>query len=369
MIKKNIPLARPSFHENDILELVNVLKSGDLVQGQKVINTEQKLRSYLKSEYCSMVANGTASLHLALITLNVGIGDEVIIPAFSYIATANVVELVGAKPIFVDINIETFNIDENKIEEKITERTKVIIPVHEFGLCSNMVVINQIAKKHNIFVIEDAACALGAKINDRFAGTFGDFGSFSFHPRKAITSGEGGCLITNIKGFDNKIKTLRNHGIEYGNVKMDFTEAGFNYRITDFQSALLIGQIDRLDEIIKKRNLYANLYLEKIKNKLIKLPFQPKDYRHTWQTFHILMPDANKRKKLIEYLKDNGVQSNYGAQCIPFMTYYKNKYNQNSEVEFPNAFEAYTCGLAIPLFEGLDIGDIEYICTLINNFN
>lgn len=148
------------------------------------------------SKYFSAVSNGTASLHLALLALGIGKGDEVIVPAFSYIATGNAVELTGAKPVFVDIHLETFNMDESKLEAAITKQTKCIMPVHEFGLCANMEVIMAIAEKYRLYVGEDVACAIGASMNGKFAGTFGDFGSFSLHPRKSVTSGEGGIVTT-----------------------------------------------------------------------------------------------------------------------------------------------------------------------------
>ena len=174
--------------------------------------------------------------------LGIGAGDEVIVPAFSYVATANVVEIVGAKCVFVDVERDTFNIDVSKIERAITPRTKAIIPVHEFGLACDISELMKIAEKHNLFVIEDAACALGATENEKFVGTFGQVGSFSLHPRKAVTSGEGGILTTDDDDLAEKFRVLRNHGISMQNGKMDFVAAGFNYRMTDFQAALVRGQ-------------------------------------------------------------------------------------------------------------------------------
>lgn len=363
-----ITLAKPIFEEKEINSLVTVLKSGNLVQGKIVETVETKISKIISSKYSSMVSNGTASLHLALKALNIGLGDEVIIPAFSYIATANVVELVGAKPVFVDINIKTFNIDETQIESKITKNTKAIMPVHEFGLCANMESIMAIAKKHNLFVIEDAACALGAKINNIYAGTFGDFGSFSFHPRKAITSGEGGCVVTYNENYNKIIKTLRNHGIEYGKTEMNFVEAGFNYRMTDFQAALLNEQIDNLDFIFTKKSIFADIYKNEMKNKNLTLPYVPENYRHTWQTFHLLTESEDMRNNLISFLKENQVYTNYGAQCMPLMTYYQNKYKHDCEKEFPNAYKSYKCGIAIPIHENLVKEDIIFICKLLNKF-
>jgi len=369
IVKHIIQLAKPDLLEQDIAEAVRVFRSGMLVQGTEVKNLENRVSEYLKTEYCSSVSNGTASLHLALIALGIGPEDEVILPALSYIATANVIELVGAKCVFVDTHPRFFDIDELKIEAHISSKTKAIIPVHEFGLCANMPAIMELAKKFNLKVIEDAACALGATVDSKFAGTFGHFGSFSLHPRKAITSGEGGLLVTADSELDFKIKTLRNHGIEPDSVPMNFIAAGFNYRMTDFQAALVNSQLSRLEHIIEYKSKLASIYLGEIRNPAIRLPEIPIYTKHTWQTFHILLENEKQRDKLKEHLNVNGIMSNYGAQCIPAMTYYRNKYGHNSESEFPNAFEAYSCGLAIPLYSQLKEDQVKFISKTINNFS
>jgi dTDP-4-amino-4,6-dideoxygalactose transaminase len=361
-------LSRPNLQERDISNLVQVLKSGNLVQGENVLELERITNNYIDSKSCSAVSNGTASLHLALIALGVGPGDEVIIPALSYIATGNVVELVGATPIFVDVDIDTFNIDVNQIESKITKNTKCIMPVHEFGLCASMEEIMKLSKKHNIPVIEDAACAIGATHNGKFAGTFGDFGSFSLHPRKSITCGEGGLLVSNSVELDDKIKVLRNHGIDLKTTTPKFVAAGYNYRLTDFQAALVLSQFNRIDKIISYKNTLVNYYLDNLRTDIIKLPSEPENYKHTWQTFHILVENNETRDRLKEYLKMNKVFVNYGAQCIPHMDYYKRKYRYDSEKLFPNALRSFECGLALPLDENLTLNEINYICSLINKF-
>ena len=180
-----------------------------IVQGKVVERFEHAVARFVGAKHAVAVSNGTASLHLALLSLDVGVGDEVIVPAFSYIATANVVELVGATPIFVDISLKDFNIDASLIESAITNKTKAIIPVHEFGQPANMADINRIAKKYNLRVIEDAACALGSEFGGKKVGVLGDVGSFSFHPRKSITSGEGGILTTNDDYLYNFYRTNR----------------------------------------------------------------------------------------------------------------------------------------------------------------
>ena len=364
--KKNIPLMVPDINEDDIQSVVDVLRSGMLVQGVYVEKLEKNIADYLNVKNAVAVSSGTATLHIALVALGIGPGDEVIIPAFSYIATANVVELVGAKPVFVDIDINSFNIDVNQIEAAITDKTKAIMPVHEFGLACNITEVCKIAAKHNLFVIEDAACALGAKEKGKYVGSFGDVGSFSFHPRKAITSGEGGMLVTNDDELAEKFRVLRNHGISYKNGKMDFIDAGFNYRMTDFQAALVNSQFQRFEKILEQRNSLAKIYLDELKDiNSIQLPSHPENKNHTWQSFHILV--QSDRDQLIVKLKEKGIGTNYGAQCIPYQAFYKNKYGYNSSIEFPNSYLSYTNGLVLPLYSKLRANEVFEISSQISH--
>lgn len=364
---RQIPLTSPDIRDVDIDAVTSVLKSGMLVQGVNVDNLEKSIAKFINAKYVHAVANGTATMHLALIALGIGRGDEVIVPAFSYVATANVVELVGATPIFVDIDLPTFNIDVAKIESVITAKTKAIIPVHEFGLACDIEAIMLIAERYDLAVIEDAACALGAKQNDKCVGTFGTFGSFSLHPRKAISSGEGGLLISNSAKLARNIGILRNHGIEYIDGKMEFVAAGFNYRMTDFQAAFVNSQLTRLADTISYKRELAEVYFQELKSDLITLPFVPNDRSHTWQTFHVLVADNYDRDKLIIDLKEHGIGTNYGAQCIPEQKYYLNKYKLNSRDLFPNALLAFKHGLALPIYEKLNKDDIQYISSVLNN--
>jgi perosamine synthetase len=356
-----IPLASPDIRDEDIQSVVSVLKSGQLVQNINVEKLERDISEFLMVSNTIAVSSGTATMHLVLKALGVGPGDEIIVPAFSYVATANVVELVGAKPVFVDIDLDTFNIDIRLIEKAITPNTKGIIPVHEFGLACDINSLMQIAEKHNIFVLEDAACALGAKQNNKFVGTFGIAGSFSLHPRKAITSGEGGLVTTNSNVLANKIMSLRNHGIEIINDKMEFVEAGFNYRMTDFQAALVLSQLKRFNNTLHKKQELAEVYFEEIINNKIKLPVIPKDRNHTWQTFHVIVDSSLNRDQIIQTLKGKGIGTNYGAQCIPQQLFYKIKYELDCEKWFPNSMLAYKQGLALPIYEKLSKEEIKFI--------
>lgn len=362
---KHIPLMVPSINENDINAVVEVLRTGMLVQGKHVAELEKKIKYITQTSHAVAVSNGTATLHLALLASGIKAGDEVIVPAFSYIATANVVELVGAKPVFVDIEFDTFNINVSLIERAINANTKAIIPVHEFGLACDISKLVELAKRNNLIVIEDAACALGAKENGKAVGGLGNFGSFSLHPRKSVTSGEGGVITTNDAATARKLQTLRNHGIDPEKGNMEFIAAGLNYRLTEFQAALVNSQLERLEEIISYKQKLAEVYYDELQHPLIKLPLIPRGKNHTWQTFHVVIQQPVNRDKVIEELKKEGIGANYGAQCIPEQKFYKEKYGLNSAVAFPNAFNAWQQGLAIPIYNKLTKEDISYISKII----
>jgi dTDP-4-amino-4,6-dideoxygalactose transaminase len=240
------------------------------------------------------------------------------------------------------------------------------MPVHEFGLACDIEKVCAIAARHGLPVIEDAACALGARQNGKPVGGFGTLGSFSLHPRKSITSGEGGVIVTNNDEFSIKLRQLRNHGIEMEKGKMNFVEAGFNYRMTDFQAALAYSQFLRLESILDYKNELAEIYNANIKNSRVTLPYMLHDRNHTWQTYHLLIDEALDQEKLIARLKEVGIGTNYGAQCIPYQTYYKSKYKLDSATLFPNAYRAYSKGLAIPIYDQLSKDDLDYIIQTIN---
>ncbi|HEY0327419.1 MAG TPA: DegT/DnrJ/EryC1/StrS aminotransferase family protein [Allosphingosinicella sp.] len=363
-----IPLAVPDISDEDVEAVVAVLRSGMLVQGENVAALEGEIASYLGVKHAVAVSNGTATLHLALVALGVGPGDEVVVPAFSYVATANVVELVGARCVFVDVQRDTYNIDPAAFEAAITTRTKAVIPVHEFGLACDIGRVVEIARAHGIAVIEDAACALGATEAGRFAGAFGEVGSFSLHPRKAVTSGEGGIITTNDDALAARFRILRNHGIEMQSGRMEFVAAGFNYRMTDFQAALVRGQFARFDGVLRHRQALADIYFEVLRGEnWLSLPTVPADKNHTWQTFHPVLDDSIDRDALIGELRERGVGSNYGAQCIPAQIYYRDAYGLDAEREFPNAWRAYKQGIALPLHGKMSLDEAATVAALLKD--
>ncbi len=355
-----INLSKVEISESELIAVSNSLQSGWLVQGENVKLFEKSISEYINAKNVIAVSSGTAALHLAILALGIGENDEVILPSFTFPATANVVSLSNAIPVLVDIDLKTFNIDVAKIEEKITKRTRAIMPVHQFGLAANIDEIKQIARKHSLFVVEDAACALGSKHNGGFCGNIGDLGCFSFHPRKVITTGEGGAIATNNDELAEKIRLLRNHGIFRVNEKIDFTEIGFNYRMTDFQGALGKIQMTRLKDFIDNRRRIARFYKENLKDfEFVTLPNSEEESTHIYQTYHILLNEKINRDLLISKLKEKKIETNYGASNLSVLTslkkYAKNEVFRNSQIAFQQ-------GLALPIFPSLTENEIIFVC-------
>src|SRR5438034_1799804 len=248
-----IPITKPVFDESDLASILEPLKSGWVVQGRFVKEFEDRFAAMTKSPHAVATSSCTTALHIAMAALGVKRGDEVLVPAFTWIATPNCVEYMGARPVFVDVDLETFNIDVHQIEQHITPRTRGIIPVHLFGLSADMDPIMDIARKHGLFVVEDAACGFDSWYRGIHVGTFGDIGAFSFHPRKAITTGEGGMITTQSGPLDALARTLRDHGAsrsdlerhqqQYSFLLAHYRHVGFNYRMTDLQGALGVAQM------------------------------------------------------------------------------------------------------------------------------
>ncbi len=365
-----IKLASPDITDSDIQRAVNVIKSGNLVQGDNVIIFENSLKIFTGLPECVVLSSGTAALHLSLIALGIGPGDSVIVPAFTFPATANVVEVTGAEVILTDVDKSTYVMTPEDLEKAILQNSekniKAVIVVHEFGYPARIKKISEISRKYNLLLIEDAACALGTIADGYHVGYYSDIACFSFHPRKAITTGEGGAVITRNTKLADKIRFLRNHGIQYNDNGMDFLYAGLNYRMTDFQAALAIGQLERFRDELDKRKLLALKYYELLhKETCLTLPGN--DDGHSWQSFMIILNESIDRKKLIETLFEKGIQTNLGAQAICSLKYYRNKYLFSQE-DFLNSVMLYTRGLVLPLYGKLSIEDIKYITDKLKSY-
>ena len=376
-----IPIARTNLTNEEISSVLEPLKSGWLVQGPKVQEFENKWSKFTGAKYSIAVTSCTSALHLSLIALGIEPKDEVIVPAFTWISSANVVEHINAKVVFCDIDIENFNIDAKKIESKITSKTKAIIPVHLFGLAADMTSIKLIAKKHNLKIIEDAACGFGSLYKNQHVGTFGDTGCFSFHPRKAITTGEGGMITTNNKALADKLRCLRDHGAAMSDLQRhmgakpyllaDHPEAGFNQRMTDIQAAIGSEQMNRAKEIVSERQKLADRYGKGLKNiKWIQTTSKYSNYKHGYQSYPCLfLPDRVKkaiknldlneikvinkmRNSLMDVLQKEGISTRPATHAVHMLSYYKNKYNLKPE-KFLNAYAANDCSISLPLFHGM----------------
>ena len=363
-----IPLTRPFFDEKEINEIRNVLDSGWVAgQGPENKKLEEEFSKYIDVNYSVCCSNCTAALHLSLIALGIKKDDEVIVPDYTFPATAHAVLYCGAVPIFVDINEKTYNIDVALIESKITKKTKAIIPVHTFGQCADMDIILKIAKKHNLKVIEDAACAVGSEYKGKKAGSIGDIGCFSFHARKNITSGEGGIITSNNKELIDSIRSLSCFGMESAFARdkkfkiPKFTRLGYNYKLSDIAAAVAIIQLRRSEEYIGKRNKLAEYYNQKLKElKSVTIPFVEKHNKHVFQSYIVLLDKKINRNDIISKLNERGIQTQIGTYALHEQPIYKNLTNCD-EKEFPNTTFVYNQSLALPLYYEMKLDDIDKV--------
>ena len=381
-MKPQIPISRTCLLDEEITSAVEVLRSGWLVQGPRVKEFEEKWSAFTDAKYSIAVTSCTSALHLSLAALGFGPGDEAIVPAFTWVSTANVVEHLGGRVVFCDIDLRTFNIDPVEVESKITPRTRAIIPVHLFGLAADMDPIMAIAKKHNLCVVEDAACGFGAKYHGQHVGTLGNTGCFSFHPRKAITTGEGGMVTTGSEQLAEKIRCLRDHGASVSEGRscqtagtqllFDHIYAGYNQRMTDIQAALGSAQMSRGDSIISERRRLARRYDQKLNPvEWLKTPKLDAGFTHGYQSYCCLFqPEPFKsdtiarinvrRNAWMENLKHEGISTRPGTHAIHMLSFYQKKYGIMPE-RFPNARVAHECSVSLPLFSGMTEKEQDYV--------
>ncbi len=372
MEKRNIPISLPSMGQEEWEATKDPIFSGWVTQGPKVAEFEKIFAQRHKVKHALAVSNCTTALHLALVALGIKEGDEVLVPAFTWVSTANAVIYCHAKPVFVDIDIRTFNIDPNEIQKKITSKTKAIIPVHLFGLCANIDEIKKVAPQ--LKIVEDGACAAGAGIGDRPAGSLGDIGCFSFHPRKSVTTGEGGMLTTNDDSLAAKLNMLRNHGASISEeqrhkgpkpyILPEFDMIGYNYRMTDIQGAVGVVQLKKLDQFIDERQKWADYYTRELGSiPWIRTPFIPEYYKHGWQSYVLFIDEKKspiKRNDLMELLQQKGISTRPGTHAVHMLGYYANKYSIKA-ADFPSAYLANECSMSIPLHNRMSEEDFHYI--------
>ena len=388
-----VPIARTGLTESEMLSVLEPLRSGWLVQGPKVREFEQAWCAFTGAENSIAVTSCTTALHLSLAALGFGPGDEAIVPAFTWISTANVVEHLGGKVVFADINLGSFNIDHAGIEALITPQTKAILPVHLFGLAVDMDAINAIARRHGLWVVEDAACGFGATFQGRHVGTMGNTGCFSFHPRKAITTGEGGMITTNDANLAERLRRLRDHGAAMSDLQRhlgskpyllaDHPEAGYNQRMTDLQAALGTSQMQRADSIVAERRRLAAIYDAAFADlDWLQTPVAPAGFSHGYQSYPCMFEPKQVRQALktgnqqqlnavhqrrnawMESLQLKGVSTRPATHAVHTLSYYRDKY-QLSPQQFPAAQAANDCSISLPLFHGMLAEEQQHVIDVV----
>ncbi len=393
-MKINIPITKTFFDNDEKEKILKPLETGWVVQGPFVHKFQDKFKEFTKSKHALATSNCTTALHLGLEAMGITKGDKVIVPSFTWVSSANAVEYTGAEVVFCDINLKTFNIDETKIEKLIEsdQKIKAIMPVNLFGLCANMPSIMKIAKEYKLKVIEDSACGFDAWIEDKHSGSFGDCGCFSFHPRKSITTGEGGMLITDDEKIANLVSQLKDHGANRSDFQRhnqkenfflpDFDLKGYNYRMTDIQGALGVAQMDKKKIIMDGRRNIASRYDEALSEILqLTKPNVPYGYKHGYQSYVCIFSDGEnlsklnienidrlhlKRNNFMKKLEKMNIATRQGTHAIHTLGYYRNKYKLKDE-NFLMSYAAEKLSVSLPIYPGMNDQEFKYIISNIKH--
>ena len=378
MSAPQIPISKPFVGDEEMAAIVEPLRTGWVSQGPLVAEFERRFAQFAGVSDAVATTSCTTALHVALTALGAGPGDEVIVPAFTWIATPNAVEYVGARPVFCDVDLESYNLDPAALESLVGERTVGILPVHLFGRAADMPAIGAVAARHGLWVLEDAACALGTRQGGVHAGALGAAGCFSFHPRKSITTGEGGMVATNDSDLAALARTLRDHGgsrsdlerhSQRGSFRLaDYDRLGFNYRMTDIQGALGSAQMERADWILAERARLAEVYTEALADlDWLRTPTVPEGEDHGWQSYVCLFapeePSAalqERRDALMLALEDEGIATRPGTLAVSETRLYRERYGLR-EGELAVAHLAERLTIALPLYPGMSDGDQQRV--------
>ena len=373
---KRIPYTHQDIDKNDIKGAVRVLQSDWLTQGPKIAAFEEALCRYTGARYAVAVANGTAALHIASLAAGIVKGDEVITSPITFVASANSILYADGRPVFADIQADTVNIDPDAIKKKITRKTKAVIPIHFAGHPCDLKEISEICKKHGLLLIEDAAHALGAEYRGSKIGScaYSDMTIFSFHPAKSITTGEGGAVLTDNKDLYDKLFILRTHGITRQHERFKFRdqqrngswyyemqELGFNYRITDFQCALGISQMKKLDKFIRRRQEIVTMYQDALSGiASIILPIEKEYVKSSWHIYYIRLKDPLQRKSVFEKLCKMNISANVHYIPVHLQPYYRKSFGFK-EGDYPQAENYYNGAITIPLYPSMRLAQIRYV--------
>ena len=377
-----IPITKPVFDDADRAAIAAPLDTGWVVQGPHVAAFEARFAAYTGGAYAVACSSCTTGLHMALAASEVGPGDEVLVPAFTWVASANAALYCGATPVLCDVDLDTFNVNVDDLAQRITPRTRAMIPVHLFGLPADMNRLMPLADAHDLVVVEDAACGLDARIDGRHVGTYGPFGAFSFHPRKAITTGEGGMVLTDAPRRDALLRALRDHGastsdlLRHGSKQAYLLSAfnllGFNYRMTDFQGALGVSQMDKVAWIHTQRTARARRYDALLAGlDWLRTPKVPAGWTHGYQSYVCLFaPEEpafarletlrDRRNALMAALEADGVQTRQGTHAVHTLGLYRERFGFRSE-DFPNAALAENLSITLPLYPQMTDEEQDYV--------
>jgi perosamine synthetase len=370
-----IPLFKIYWEKDDIQSISHVIKRGNYwTTGPETAQLEQKIAKYVGARYALAFNSGTSALHATLMAHQISSG-EVIVPSFTFISTANSVLLANAKPIFAEIEAESYGLDSEDVKEKITEKTKAIMPVHYGGApCKEIKALQEIAEDHKLLLIEDAAESLGSRINKKMVGTFGQSAIFSFCQNKIITAGEGGLTVTDSKQVYEKLKLIRSHGRfenkdDYFSTtsEFDYLQLGYNFRMSSISAALVLSQFQKIDKIIKMRREKATYYDKKLSTiKTIKPPIYPKNHYHVYQMYTIQLHDGMSRDTLQKNLTKVGIMTKVYFSPVHLTTFYKEKFNCQKG-DLPITEELSKKVLTLPLYPSLKNKEIDHIVHTIKN--
>jgi perosamine synthetase len=382
-----VPLCQPALDGSELAQLREVLESGWLSQGPKVALLEKRICEYVSSDFAAATSSGSTALHLALLAAGIGSGDEVILPAFTWVAAAAAIEQVGALPVFCDIDPNTYNIDCDLAAGLVTPNTKALLPVSLFGLPADMVRIDHIAHEHGLVVIDNAACSLGAAIGNSRTGSLADLTCFSFHPRKVITCAEGG-MVVGARAFEEKIKSLRNHGVKPDVESPDETttpwrlpdvdKLGYNYRLSDLHAAVALAQFEKLEDFVAGRRVIASRYNELLSDlDMLVLPQEPSGYRHIYQSYIVrIVPERQDhqsitraesiRNDVMNRMLQAGIEARPGTHCVPSLSYYRSKYCI-AEESYTKSRQAARHTIALPIFVGMTEADVDLVAETVHN--
>jgi perosamine synthetase len=363
--EQTVPLSRPDITDLEREAVVSVLRTDRLSLGPKLAEFEQAVANFVGSKHAVAVSSGTSALHLAMLACGVGPGDDVITTPFSFVASANSVLFVGAKPVFVDIEDTTLNITAGAIEGAITERTKVILPVHVFGRPCDMVPIQALARRYKLEIVEDACEAIGARVGGRFVGTWGRCGTFAFYPNKQITTGEGGALVTDDDAVEALCRSLRNQGRSSMGRWLYHERLGYNYRLSDIACALGIAQMKRISEILERRAQVARWYVEYLRDIPDVTPpaCAEGDQVISWFVFVIRVSEdrAGERDRIRECLEGQGIASAAYFPPIHLQPFYRERFGY-SEGDFPVTEKAARSTIAVPFFTRMTEEQVRRVC-------